>query len=111
VLRDALRQSGMPESRVMLRDVHFGGAGRHRRADGPHADAFCRRAGRRVKVSRPQSKRATRDPARGSLIASLTAPWAPERYEDTYVRNLMQVINSKLKRKASSEVAGQENAR
>jgi DNA end-binding protein Ku len=47
----------------------------------------------------PQSKSARpRDvQLAGSLIASLTAPWAPERYEDTYVKNLMQVINSKLK--------------
>ena len=47
----------------------------------------------------PQSKSARPREVQlaGSLIDSLTAPWAPERYEDTYVRNLMQVISSKLK--------------
>ena len=101
VLRDALRQSGMLGiSRVMLRDVQ------HLAALGVTGEllvlTLMRFADELVEASQfhvPQSKSARpRDVQLAtSLIDSLTAPWAPERYEDTYVKNLMQVINSKLK--------------
>ena len=101
VLRDALRQSGMLGiSRVMLRDVQ------HLAALGVTGDllvlTLMRFADELVDASEfhvPQSKsvRPREVQLAGSLIDSLTAHWAPERYEDTYVRNLMQVISSKLK--------------
>lgn len=101
VLRDALGGSGkLGISRVMLREVQ------HLAALGVAGDllvlTLMRFADELVDSSDfhvPQSKSARPKEVQlaGTLIDSLTASWSPDRYEDVYVKNLMQVINSKMK--------------
>jgi DNA end-binding protein Ku len=101
VLRDALGSSGkLGISRVMLREVQ------HLAALGVAGDllvlTLMRFADELVDSSDfhvPQSKSARPKEVQlaGTLIDSLTASWSPDRYEDIYVKNLMQVINSKMK--------------